>query len=478
MVLDLHGISHGPKYTAPSTPPHISRLNHKPDLQTSHIPDRRPPEDVRHGPQAHHRGIGQSPSDMCHDRQVQNLDARCQNHLSQLRKPFCFSTSTFAICQAYSLTDVKIDLPNTRDKVPLGSSSASMYPGYSPADHVYGQAAMQYGNAVAKAKAEGIDLRPHADLEYELGQAKGIKRQKLADMQGLQYSSESASGSGADAPFATNGKKLGSEKSDAKDEEMGDAAQPSFYIDTEPTPVKLPLSEKNDSKRVTSGPEPVEENKSKKSKKTHDGELPAAPAQGKIETEDISAEVDARMKEKEEKRQRKEEAKRKKEAAKPSGTGAAAEEVDTRIVATDDKKRKRESAGSSAAAVTVADPPVNGEEVKKPKKKKSKKEKDGESSVNKVSEDAAPAARNESSSKNSEPAPTEPQKSSETNANKKKKEKKSKKEKEDIESTPNKPSENPAPAQTESKKRSKHEAEGKQKKRKKRKLEEGAAESS
>ena len=190
-----------------------------------------------------------------------------------------------------------------------------MYPGYSPADHVYGQAAMQYGIATAKAKADGIELKPHPDLDYEIGQGKGTKRQKLAEMQPtkvLQDHSEGASGSGADAPSAlTNGNKLNSEKAEAKDEQMGDAAQPSFYIDTNPTPVKLPFSQKNDvSKRTNSISEPLEEEtKSKKPKKAHDGELPAAPApaQSTIETEDITAEVDARMKEKEKKRLRKDE---------------------------------------------------------------------------------------------------------------------------------------------------------------------------
>ncbi|KAL8788040.1 MAG: hypothetical protein Q9195_007506 [Heterodermia aff. obscurata] len=306
-----------------------------------------------------------------------------------------------------------VDLPDTRNQVPLGSSSASMYPGYSPADHVYGEAAMQYGSAAAKAKAEGIELAPHGDLEYNIGQAKGIKRKKLAEMQsakGSQDSSGSASGSGADAPSAPNGKKPDSEKSDAKDEVKGDAAQPSFYIDTNPTPVKLPFS----SKQPTSDPEPVEETKAKKAKKAHDGEL---PAQGKIETEDISAEVDARMKEKEEKRLRKEEKKRRKESDTSN------------IAAADDKKRKRESAGSSSAV-------VNGEEAKKPKKKKAKKEKEGED------------ARNE------------PQKSSEADSAKKKK----------VEQAAAKVSEAIEP----SKKRSKDDGEGK-KKRKKQKLEEAAA---
>ena len=365
-----------------------------------------------------------------------------------------------------------------------------MYPGYSPADHVYGQAAMQYGTAATKAKAEGIELKPHPDLEYELGQGKGTKRTKLADIQatkGLQDNSVSGSASGADAPSATNGTKLESEKSDAKDEEMGDAAQPSFYIDYNPTPINLPFNEKNDSKRATSVPEPVEESRPKKAKKAHDGELPAAPAQGKIETEDISAEVDARMKEKEEKRLRKEEKKRKKEAAATAET-AATEDPDTSVVAADDKKRKRESAASSASVAVADAPVVNGEEAKKPKKKKSKKEKDGESNVKLSENTQSPQTEPQ---KNSELAPTGSQKSDRTataqdesqksfEADGKKKKKKAKKEEEkDIEPTVKvNVSEDIEAVRTESKKRSKEGGGGdgeSKKKRKKRKLEGDAA---
>ncbi|KAG7002432.1 hypothetical protein G7Y79_00027g061240 [Physcia stellaris] len=254
--------------------------------------------------------------------------------------------------EAKSVSRTFVPPANHREKVPLGSSSASMYPGYSPADHVYGQAAMEYGSAAARAKAEGVELKPEVDIEYEIGQGKGIKRKRLAEMR-AQDGSGSASGSGTDV---ADGKKVKVVAEDANGE-----AQPAFYIDTNPTPVDLPFGQKKTDKRASPELEATEEKTLKKAKKAHEGEIPAAPPAGKLETEDISAEVDARMKEKEEKRRKKEEKKRKKEADK------AAEETGT-----DDKKRKREAEGSSAVLVDAA-----GEvgEEKKPKKKKSKKEK-------------------------------------------------------------------------------------------------------
>lgn len=274
--------------------------------------------------------------------------------------------------QSLNLNDMQVPPANHREKVPLGSSSASMYPGYSPADHVYGQAAMQYGSAAARAKAEGIELKPEVDIEYEIGQGKGIKRKKLAEMRaakGSQDGSGSASGSGTDAPAAVaNGRRVKVDAEDAKSaEEANGEAQPSFYIDTNPTPVNLPFSQKKVDKRASPDVEATEEKTLKKAKKAHEGDLPAAPPAGKLETEDISAEVDARMKEKEEKRRKKEEKKRKKEAEVQAQAAKASEETST-----DEKKRKRESEGSSAV---LMDATAELGEEKKPKKKKSKKEK-------------------------------------------------------------------------------------------------------
>ena len=292
------------------------------------------------------------------------------------------------------------------EQVPVGVSSASMYPGYSPADHEYGQAAQEFGKMWSGAKEQGIDFKIEPDgPQYEIGQAKGRKRGTLAQIRAAKISKdESGSGNGsgsgagddpgtwnaaqrharaavakadADAVKELNGAGAGG-KAD-NDEEMPDAdaegANTYFVIDTNPTPVSLPHV--NGTKPAISGkraPEeepsprangedgegaaalerskPPSKKASKKVKTKHDGPLPSAE---KVDTEDITAKVDARLREKEEKRKRKEEK----------------------------NKRKRESEGDSAAQATleptagasaIPGPETAGEDSK-PMKKKSKQEK-------------------------------------------------------------------------------------------------------
>ena len=226
-----------------------------------------------------------------------------------------------------------------------------MYPGYSPADHVYGEAASEAGKWIAAARAQGVELRPVNDIEYEVGQGKGTKRKTLAGIQAAKAAKEktgSGSGSGSDAPASRIDRQ--DEPSKAPETTSPDSkpangptnpAQPAFFVDTKPTPVNLPFTDKKPPKRVSPDAEPTEDTKPKKEKKKHEGETPAPPAPGLIERIDITAEVDARMKEKEERRKRKEE-----------------------------KKRKRESEEHS----TIHADATNGNlEEKKPKKKKAKK---------------------------------------------------------------------------------------------------------
>ena len=222
-----------------------------------------------------------------------------------------------------------------------------MYPGYSPADHEYGKAAEEYGREAARARAQGVEFKPDG-IDYEVGQGKGVKRKTLAQIRAAKAAKEngfgSGAGSGSDAgatkvakePAATNGQ--GSQEEPAEEGANGD--NPVFFVDTQPTPVNLPGVPHRPSKRESSPPEPVEGIKPKKHKKKHDGDLPANADTAGVEFEDISAEVDARMKEKEEKRKRKE------------------------------KKRKRDTEGSSVLATEEVSAAA---EVEKPKKKKSKK---------------------------------------------------------------------------------------------------------
>ena len=286
-----------------------------------------------------------------------------------------------------------------------------MYPGYSPADHEYGQAAMEYGKAVAEARAQGVDFKPGMDLAYEIGQSKGNRKKKLEGIRdakaGMDKAENEAMGTGDQA----GGVKGGGEKRKGGPDGSGDSANgiiastkpteevnggpggsqdgtPIFSLDANPTPLKPSqnlsngIPKDNSSQRPTSrlpneqqtseDPPKPKGKSSKRLKTSHSGPLLEAP-----QFEDISAEVDARLTEKDRKRKEREENKSKKE-----------------------KKRKRESgssevaaaphdAAATAAPVTVLEAApekvangddgggVNGTEQanEKPKRKKHKKSK-------------------------------------------------------------------------------------------------------
>lgn len=198
-----------------------------------------------------------------------------------------------------------------------------MYPGYSPADHEYGKAAEEYGKAAAEARARGIELK-HPEAEYEIGQAKGVKRKTLAGIREAQAAKGKGSGSGSgsgtnsgsEGPLKQELKKPATSNGQASTEKVQEAApegdNPYFVIDTKPTPVNLQGMSFHPLKRSAS-PEAVDAKKHKKAKNKHDGKMPQGENTEEVKTEDISEQVDARMKEKEEKRKRKEEKKRKRE---------------------------------------------------------------------------------------------------------------------------------------------------------------------
>lgn len=260
-----------------------------------------------------------------------------------------------------SATDsIQVAPPGQREQVPLGSSSASMYPGYSPADHEYGKAAEEFGRVASEARAKGVEIK-HPEVEYEIGQAKGIKRRTLAAMRKKSAAKGQASGSGSGSGSEGPTTQVPSEKStsQAKAKEEKDEAptpegdNPFFIIDTNPTPVNLPGITNQPVKRSASPSGSPETKKQKKAEKHHEGELPTSEGAVKVEFEDISGEVDARIKEKEEKRKLKEE-----------------------------RKRKRESEGDQTEAAkahaTISDTPAAAVEVETPKKKKAKQSNEDE----------------------------------------------------------------------------------------------------
>ena len=228
-----------------------------------------------------------------------------------------------------------------------------MYPGYSPADHEYGKAAEEYGKAAAEARAKGIELK-HPEAEYVIGQAKGAKRKTLAEIEEVQTAKGSGSGtdSGSEGSFKekSKGDAITNEQASTEkvQEPISEGDNPYFIVDTKPTPVNIPGISSQAPKRSASPPGAVEVKKHKKAKKTHEGEMPKGEDSQEVKTEDISEQVNARMKEKEQRRKMKEE-----------------------------KKRKRASEGEHAAtaeeAQATVEPSTVAAESERPKKKKVKK---------------------------------------------------------------------------------------------------------
>jgi hypothetical protein len=241
------------------------------------------------------------------------------------------------------------------DSVPLGSSSASMYPGYSPADHIYGEASQEYGSEFAKATKEGKEPKFQQDgLEYVVGHARVNKRKQLEEIHERRKSQDS--GQEGNASVKTQNKaegaktrtKTAKDKDEVMTEPSGES-NPYFVIDSTPAPISIPGRSSHKSKKV---------------KTTHEtsdtGATTAAPIPV-IETEDISAEVAERMKAKKEKGEKKD--KKDKEKDKKDKM---------------EKKRKRESGDSTilpepASADQPAETAAETTRIEKPKKKKVKK---------------------------------------------------------------------------------------------------------
>lgn len=194
-----------------------------------------------------------------------------------------------------------------------------MYPGYSPADIEYGEASAAMGHSVGKMQAEGQKWELPADgPEYKIGQARGAKRT-------LVFRKDSGAS-------VENGEPEKAADSTNEDPAADGGENPYFVIDTNPTPIKL------GKKRS------AEDESEPKKKKTKTGE------EASIETEDISAEVEARLKAKEEKRRAKEEKKRRRSSTddeekvskKPKKEKSKKREADEETeVSIDGEKRKK-----------------------------------------------------------------------------------------------------------------------------------------
>jgi hypothetical protein len=240
-----------------------------------------------------------------------------------------------------------------------------MYPGYSPADHIYGEAAAEYGAMIAEARRQGKEIKSDPNgIEYVVGQSQLSAREQLEEVK-KSFAAKKAK---------RNATSTEAERDQGNGEPMEGVEQTAdmsqlFMVDANPTPVSalqnMPENSSSKGKNkandkakrsvslledqanaVGEAPEDSHQPKRVKTAKAEEATIKPKPL---VEEDDISAEVDRRLKEKEERRRRKME-----------------------------KKRKRESDSSQVERVETAEEPVEETQIAKPDKKKHKKDKRAE----------------------------------------------------------------------------------------------------
>ena len=238
-----------------------------------------------------------------------------------------------------------------------------MYPGYSPADHIYGEAAAEYGAMIAEARRQGKEIKSDPNgIEYVVGQSQLSAREQLEEVK-KSFAAKKAERKGETSTNTVLNHDNGEPMEGV--EQTTDASH-LFVVDSNPTPVSVlqntsdvssakGKNKANDKakRRVSSQEEELTAtagatDDSHKPKKMKVSKVEAGTTERKplVEEDDISAEVDKRLAEKEERRRRKAE-----------------------------KKRKRESGSSRIGESVAVDVPTEEMQVEKPEKKKLKKDK-------------------------------------------------------------------------------------------------------
>ena len=253
-----------------------------------------------------------------------------------------------SIRQTRDVTRSFVPPPGLSKAVPIGSSSASMYPGYSPADIVYGDPARELGDEWAEAVQQGggpTVLGPADGPQYELGQAKGLRKQKksLAQIREEQAAlGEPTALIPRDPPAAkavkaaTNGNVTNGVAGSAEAQTNGEGAPtangdgPAFFIDTNPTPVKLPgVSAPPQTTKREQAESSAEEPRRKKAKveeKNEEAEqVPAAGTKPKSEKEEKKAKKSKDIEPTAELATESKSEKKEKKSKKPKGVEAMAE---------------------------------------------------------------------------------------------------------------------------------------------------------
>ena len=167
-----------------------------------------------------------------------------------------------------------------------------MYPGYSPADHVYGRAAEEFGREWQLAKQHGVEFKSSKNgPEYKFGQSRIGKK---VDLSTLPAGSKEVDGSNSlpSDTIAQVKNNTGEGQAFASDDNAF------FIIDTNPAPVNTAVPSHSPLKRF------ADQEPGKESKKVKVKYRPShiTTKQERIETEDITREVDERIREKDARR--------------------------------------------------------------------------------------------------------------------------------------------------------------------------------
>lgn len=259
----------------------------------------------------------------------------------------------------------KVPPKDNIDRVPLGASSASMYPGYSPADHIYGEASQEFGSQVAEIRKKGMDWKPEGNgPEYVVGQSKVSERQQRE-----QYQKQRSMSAQSETTLSGEPAKQ-AEKDKSED-------TPLWFVDPNPTPINVADKASKKGKRRVSFRDDDEVNnhqETHKKKKTKSSD-PDSKTPEPVEQDDISGEVESRLEKNEEKRKKKEDKKRKREEGDSS---LLAEETGIETVKTDKPKQKKHKAQEPVIAVE-AQSGVEEKAGKKEKRLKTKRENTEES---------------------------------------------------------------------------------------------------
>ena len=294
-----------------------------------------------------------------------------------------------------------------------------MYPGYSPADHVYGEAAAEYGAMIAEAKQQGKEIKSDPNgIEYVVGQSQLSAREQLEEVK-KSIAAKKTKQTGEMSAEAERNLENGEPMEGV--EQTADASQ-LFMVDSNPTPVSV-LQTKLD--RVSSKGKNKANDKAKRRVSSHEDQSNATADASEdshkkkkvkfaraeddttetkppVEEDDISAEVDERLAEKEERRRRKMEKKRKRESGSSNVEAAEAVDVPSEEVQREKPEKKKYKKGERSEEATDAEPAVSGEKKSK-KEKKKRASTDGEAELE-IDVAVESDKRKKKSKKNSEEA--------------------------------------------------------------------------